>query len=98
MIQAVSHLPVRAQRAIWEGDVDWLHEHYPCACCCGEHTYGNGCPAYAWGGCRGQESMSRQDHESWAKHYEQFHGLSRDEFYGVEPLFVEALDPTLEVG
>jgi hypothetical protein len=78
-----AHLPAALERAIWEGDVDWLSEHYPCECCCAEHTYGDGCPAYVWGGCRGQGAMSRRDHEAWAMHYEKFHGLTRDEFYGV---------------
>ena len=26
-------------RAMWEGDTDWLDEHYGCGCCCHEHTF-----------------------------------------------------------
>lgn len=71
-------------RAIWEGDVDRLQELAGCRCCCSEHTFGSGCPAYAWGGCRGQGAMTREDEESWARHYERFHGMTRDAFYGLE--------------
>jgi hypothetical protein len=68
--------------AIWEGDVERLWELAPCRCCCHEHTYGRGCPAYAWGGCRGQGTMTNEDIESWARHYERFHGMTREQFYG----------------
>jgi hypothetical protein len=102
--ESLKELPERVQRAIWEGDVDWLSENLPCACCCAEHTYGNGCPAYAWGGCRGQGSMSRQELASWQRHYAQFHGLSEDEFWGLpaaekapSPAAEEWLDATAEL-
>jgi hypothetical protein len=70
-------------RAIWEGNVDWLEQNYPCRCCCSEHTFGLGCPAYAWGGCRGQGSHEfAEDEESWARHYERVHGMTREQFFG----------------
>lgn len=75
------NLPADIRRAIWEGDVDYLVEVAPCQCCCGEHTFGPGCPAYVWGGCRGQGSMTREEVDSWATHYERFHGMSRDQFF-----------------
>jgi hypothetical protein len=81
MIAAFANLPERMLRAIWEGDIDWLDEHYGCRCCCHEHTLGTGCPAYAWGGCRGQNTMTWEEEESWARHYEKAHGMSREEFY-----------------
>ena len=80
---ALADLPADLLRAIWEVDVDWLSEHFSCMCCCHEHTFGSGCPAYAWGGCRGQHTMSRQELDSWVRHYETAHGLSRDEFFGL---------------
>lgn len=70
----------QVHEAIWDGDVERLHEIAGCRCCCHEHTYGNGCPAYSWGGCRGQDTMTREEEESWCQHYERFHGLSRDQF------------------
>jgi hypothetical protein len=73
------------QEAMWAGDVDRLHELAPCVCCCEEHTFGSGCPAYAWGGCRGQ-GAAEQDHRAWAEHYRQAHGMTSDQFYGVQPI------------
>ena len=75
-------LEKQIEDAIWAGDTDKLHELAGCECCCHEHTYGSGCPAYQWGGCRGQGTMTREDHEAWAKHYEAAHGMSRAQFYG----------------
>lgn len=69
------------ERAIWEGDLNTLHELAPCQCCCSEHTF-DSCPARSWFGCRGQGSMTQADYESWARHYEQHHGMSRAQFYG----------------
>jgi hypothetical protein len=66
---------------MWAGDVDTLDEIAGCRCCCHEHTFGRGCPAYAWGGCRGQCTMTHEDVESWASHYERFHGMTRENFY-----------------
>jgi hypothetical protein len=66
-------------KAMWEGDLDRLHELAPCGCCCDEHTFGN-CPARLWGGCRGQDSV---DHDAWQKFYEQTCGMPYDTFYGV---------------
>ena len=71
-----------ALRAVWAGDVDWLDEHFHCVCCCAEHTFGSGCPAYAWGGCRGQTTMSREEERSWVRHYAVHHGMTEDQFYG----------------
>jgi hypothetical protein len=68
--------------AMWSGDVDTLNELAPCKCCCDEHTYGPGCPAYQWGGCRGQGTMTHDDYLAWAEHYKKFHGMTEDEFYG----------------
>jgi len=78
---ALAHLPPEMSRAIWEGDDMWLWENYPCQCCCHEHTFGPGCPAYQWGGCRGQGTMTSEEEESWARHYERFHGMTREEFF-----------------
>jgi hypothetical protein len=82
MIEALRELPPDVARAIWAGDVDWLFDHYPCRCCCWEHTFGPGCPAYAWGGCRGQNTMTREDEQSWARHYATYHGMTERQFYG----------------
>lgn len=68
------------ENAIWAGDVDWLDEHFHCECCCHEHTH-EGCPARIWNGCRGQYTMTRAEEESWARHYERFHGLTREQFF-----------------
>ncbi len=75
------NIPEWMQRAIWEGDTNLLNERAPCRCCCWEHTFAD-CPARAWGGCRGGDDDPRDDAEAWAKHYEKFHGMSREKFYG----------------
>ena len=82
MIAAINGLSERAQQALWEGDVEWLSEEMPCGCCCAEHTHGDGCPAYAWGGCRGQSSMSRHEHAAWQRFYAETRGMTESEFYG----------------
>ena len=41
------------EAAMHAGDTDLLHALAPCQCCCDEHTYGEACPAWSWGGCRG---------------------------------------------
>lgn len=69
---------------VWAGDVDALQDLAPCRCCCDEHTFGRGCPAYAWGGCRGQYSMTRSDLESWERHYASAHGMTWERFHGYE--------------
>jgi hypothetical protein len=71
------------ESAAWAGDIDQLHELAPCDCCCDEHTFGN-CPARAWGGCRGQNAMTREDERGRQRHYEQFHNMTEDQFYGLE--------------
>jgi hypothetical protein len=70
------------EAAIWAGDVERLSEIAYCRCCCHVHTFGRGCPAYAWGGCRGQDTVTREEMESWIAHYERFHGMTRDQFFG----------------
>lgn len=70
------------ESAVWAGDTDQLHDLAPCGCCCDEHTFGN-CPAKAWGGCRGQNTMTREVEHGWQRHYEQFHGMTKREFYGI---------------
>ena len=82
-MRVTAHLPPELERAVWEGDYEKLCELAACVCCCHEHTFGSGCPAYVWGGCRGQYTMTRADHEAWAQHYERFHGMSREEFFGL---------------
>lgn len=77
-------MDARLAEALWAGDVDTLQALAGCECCCWEHTYGNGCPAYQWGGCRGQDSMGRAEEESWARFYEETRGMTRAEFYGYE--------------
>lgn len=68
---------------IWRGDVDELHKALPCVCCCADHTFDH-CDAKLWGGCRGQYSMTRADHESWAEHYAKHHGTTRDQFFAYD--------------
>jgi hypothetical protein len=70
-------------RAMWEGDLDKLNDLAGCDCCCADHFFEH-CPARVWGGCRGQESLTREDYAGWEAHYHKHHGLSRDQFYGVE--------------
>ena len=69
------------EKAMWEGDVERLNELAGCICCCDEHTFED-CPARAWHGCRGSSALTRADVESWARHYEQCHGMTRDRFFG----------------
>ncbi len=77
-------LPPRLARALWEGDLDTLQELAACVCCCQEHTFTTGCPAYAWGGCRGQGAETPADREGWVQHYARFHSMTRAEFFAVE--------------
>ena len=68
--------------AIWAGDIDWLQEHRRCACCCYDHTHGVGCPAYVWGGCRGQGSDEEEAQiRGYEAHYVKFYGMTREQFY-----------------
>lgn len=69
--------------AMWAGDIDKLHRIAGCYCCCSEHTF-ESCPARAWDGCRGGQSSPRAERIAWQKHYEQFHGMSYETFYGIE--------------
>lgn len=69
--------------AIWAGDVDRLQELAGCGCCCDEHTFED-CPARAWGGCRGQGTMTRAEREEWVRHYERAHRMTRDQFFGLK--------------
>lgn len=68
------------EQALWSGDIDTLNELAPCRCCCHEHTF-DGCLARAWFGCRGQFTMTHTEEESWARHYESAHGMTRDQFF-----------------
>lgn len=70
------------QRALWEKDLDTLHVLARCICCCSEHFFED-CPARAWSGCHGQESLTLADYTAWETYYRTHHGLSRDQFYGV---------------
>lgn len=70
------------ERAIWEGDTDTLDRLARCRCCCHEHTFFPNCPAAIWHACRGQCSMTDDDIESWVRHYERHHGMTRDQFFG----------------
>lgn len=46
-------------------------------------THGSGCPAYAWGGCRGQGSDDPwNDEEEWFAFYERTRGFTREQFFG----------------
>lgn len=69
------------ENAMWAGDVERLHEIARCVCCCAEHTF-ESCPARQWYGCRGQ-TFHYEDRESWFRHYERFHGFTREQFDGV---------------
>lgn len=80
-VKVTAHLPPELEAAVWAGDYDKLQELAPCRCCCHEHTFGSGCPAYAWGGCRGQATVTREELESWADHYARFHGMTREQFF-----------------
>jgi hypothetical protein len=64
---------------MWAGDEELLWELAPCRCCCHEHTF-EGCEARQWNGCRGQYTMTYADFESWARHYEKYHGMTRQQF------------------
>lgn len=66
----------RLKKAMWEGDLDTLDKIAGCVCCCDEHTFEH-CPARAWGGCRGQDTLTKDDIEAWARHY----GMTVEEFY-----------------
>jgi hypothetical protein len=63
--------------ALWAGDVDRLHDLAPCRCCCSDHTFET-CEARKWGGCRGQNTPTRDDLEGWAAHYK----MPLDQFLG----------------
>lgn len=66
--------------AMWEQNTTRLHVIAPCKCCCADHTSVK-CPARAWSGCRG-EWHPEDDVESWVRHYEQRHGMTREQFFG----------------
>lgn len=68
--------------AMHRNDVDALRALAPCMCCCWEHTFGEGCPAYAWGGCRGYGSPHAASvRRSWQEHYAKHHGMDAETFY-----------------
>jgi len=60
-------------------DLDYLHTHYKCECCCSDHTF-SGCKARLWGGCRGQGTLSNDEISEWARHY----GMTREQFLNWE--------------
>ena len=69
--------------AMWAGDLDTLDRLAGCDCCCDEHTHGRGCPAYAWGGCRGQGTDDPWDsEEEWYLFFSLTRGFTREEFFG----------------
>ena len=68
--------------AMWAGDIEKLQSIARCVCCCAEHTFTTGCPAYAWGGCRGQGALTREEIRGWEEHYARHHGLTVERFYG----------------
>jgi hypothetical protein len=76
----MAYAPAALEAALWTGDVDTLHQLAPCGCCCDEHTYDN-CPARAWYGCRGQNSLTQADIDSWVRHYESAHNMTREAFF-----------------
>jgi len=69
------------ERAVWRGDIDALDELAHCRCCCHEHTFEH-CPARVWSGCRGQAAMTYAELESWFRHYQRRHGMTREQFFG----------------
>lgn len=69
------------ETAMWAGDTDRLREIAPCRCCCVEHTFSD-CAARQWGACRGGQGPTPQQlQEEWVRHYERFHGMSRERFF-----------------
>jgi hypothetical protein len=68
------------ENAMWAGDVEKLCELAPCICCCAEHTF-ESCPARQWCGCRG--GLTRSEEQSWFRHYQEHHGMTFEQFYGV---------------
>jgi hypothetical protein len=70
------------EEAMWAGDRDTLDEIAGCTCCCYDHTWGHGCPAYQWGGCRGQGSVEEAEQiKAYAEWYAKLYGMSRDTFF-----------------
>lgn len=67
--------------AIWSADTEMLDALWPCYCCCHEHTHAS-CKARMWGGCRGQGVETPEDEAEWVTHYERFHGMTPEEFFG----------------
>jgi hypothetical protein len=64
------------ERAMWEGNIDKLDKLAGCICCCAEHTF-ESCPARAWHGCRGSDTLTRAEIEKWRSLY----GMTEAEFY-----------------
>lgn len=69
------------ENAMWAGDVSLLHRIAPCRCCCEEHTF-EFCEARQWSGCRGQNTNTRAERDAWLRHYQRFHGMTENTFYG----------------
>jgi hypothetical protein len=67
--------------ALWSGNTDALPW---CECCCYEH-YSPSCPARVWNGCRGGNELHPIEIESWVRHYQDKHGMTREQFFGDVP-------------
>jgi hypothetical protein len=71
--------------AMLDNDQDTLQRIASCECCCYDHTFGRGCPAYAWGGCRGQGSVEEKEQiEGYAQWYGTLRDMTRDQFFARE--------------
>lgn len=46
-------------------EAEFRDEILECLCCCHEHTFGRGCPAYAAGACRGQGTEEARELYDW---------------------------------
>jgi hypothetical protein len=66
--------------AMWRQDDEALYRLAKCQCCCHEHT-SDWCEARIWYGCRGQDTMTRAEIDSWQKHYESWRGMTREQFF-----------------
>jgi hypothetical protein len=70
-MKMTEHLPAWMEQAIWVGDEDTLRERAGCICCCDRHSYVH-CPARLWGGCRGQDTSTKNDLDEWEKFVEKW--------------------------
>lgn len=77
----MDQLQQRIEDAMWAGDEATLNQIARCRCCCEEHTF-ESCEARLWFGCRGQNTSPVAEREAWLRHYQRFHGMTEDQFYG----------------